>query len=52
MDSKDAEASLISFLKNELNRDVVPCRFVDMTQLGLIEITRKKVSRSLKEIVS
>jgi ribonuclease G len=51
MDDKAAEESLIAYLKNELKKDVVPCRFVDITQLGLVEITRKKVSRSLKEIV-
>jgi ribonuclease G len=51
MDDRAAEESLIAYLKNELKKDVVPCRFVDITQLGLVEITRKKVSRSLKEIV-
>jgi ribonuclease G len=51
MDDKAAEESLIAYLKNELKKDVTPCRFVDITQLGLVEITRKKVSRSLKEIV-
>jgi ribonuclease G len=51
MDDKAAEESLIAYLKNELKKDVVPCQFIDITQLGLVEITRKKVSRSLKEIV-
>jgi ribonuclease G len=51
MADRDAEESLIAFLKNELKKDVVPCQFIDITQLGLVEITRKKVSRSLKEIL-
>jgi ribonuclease G len=51
MDDKAAEESLIAYLKNELKKDVVPCQFIDITQLGLVEITRKKVNRSLKEIV-
>jgi ribonuclease G len=51
MDDKTAEESLIAYLKNELKKDVVPCHFIDITQLGLVELTRKKESRSLKEIM-
>lgn len=36
-------------LEKELKRDSVPAKFVDVTKLGLIELTRKKIKRSLKE---
>lgn len=36
-------------LERELKRDSVPAKFVDVTKLGLIELTRKKIKRSLKE---
>ncbi len=51
MEQKETEDELIAYLKNELKKDVVPCQFVDITRLGLIEITRKKVNKSLKEVV-
>lgn len=51
MQSKEDEQELISFLKKELQKDSVPCKFIDITKLGLVEITRKKVHRSLKEIL-
>lgn len=46
-----AERELVRFLEAELAQDVVPCRFVDMTKLGLAELTRKKVHKSLAEIL-
>ena len=52
MKSKAHTAELIECLKKELSRDTVPCNFMDITKLGLVEITRKKVYRSLKEILS
>jgi ribonuclease G len=48
---KESEEELISFLKSELKQDVVPCKFIDLTKLGLVEITRKKTRKSLKEII-
>ncbi len=36
-------------LERELARDSVAAKFVDVTKLGLVEITRKKIRRSLKE---
>lgn len=36
-------------LQKELKKDSVPTKFVDITKLGLIELTRKKLKRSLKE---
>lgn len=38
-------------LGEELSRDPVKTILVDMTRLGLVEITRKKVRRPLHEIL-
>ncbi len=46
------EEKLMHHLKAELKKDTVSCHFIDFTKLGLAEITRKKVYRSLKEIVA
>lgn len=51
MESPEAQEELICRLKSELKKDVVPCQFMDITKLGLVEITRKKICKSLKEIV-
>lgn len=51
MDDKEQESALIACLKEELKKDVVPCQFIDITRLGLVELTRKKINKSLKEIV-
>ena len=51
MEKKESEDELIAFLKQELKQDLVPCQFIDITRLGLVEITRKKVYKSLKEVV-
>lgn len=51
MEYAESEQELISCLKSELRKDAVPCRFIDMTKLGLVEITRKKVHKSLAEIL-
>ncbi len=51
MDDKEQENALIACLKEELKKDVVPCQFIDITKLGLVELTRKKINKSLKEIV-
>ncbi len=40
---------LMAFLEEELARDPVKCVLVDMTPLGLVEITRKKIRRPLSE---
>ena len=36
-------SELISYLKNELSKDEVVVKYVDITALGLVEITRKKI---------
>ncbi len=42
---------LIDALKKETAKDSVPARFVDLTRLGLAEITRKKTSRTLHYVL-
>lgn len=51
MQEKEKERALVSALKRELKKDWVPVHFVDITGLGLVELTRKKVYRSLGEIL-
>lgn len=52
MKSKEDESALINHLKSELKKDSITCSFIDITKLGLIEITRKKEYKSLKETIS
>ena len=49
--SKDAEAELLSVLRTELRKDPVLSQVIDMTKLGLVEVTRKKVRKSLMEML-
>lgn len=51
MKSKECMDSLISVLKEQIKNDSVPCTFMDVTKLGLVELTRKKTFKSLKEII-
>lgn len=51
LESKKEEQAFISFLKGELKKDPLPCNFIDITGLGIVELTRKKVHKSLKELV-
>ena len=41
--------SFIYYLKELAKKDPVKCEIVDMTRLGLVEITRKKISKTLRE---
>ena len=50
MKSKDHMDELITVLKEEIKKDSVTCTFMDVTKLGLVELTRKKTYKSLKEI--
>lgn len=52
MENSDNNAELISFLKAELSKDSVPSFFIEMTKLGLVEITRKKIKKPLHESFS
>lgn len=49
MESEADNQELLSCLENFLAEDKVPTRLVDMTALGIVEITRKKVSRPLSD---
>lgn len=49
MKNKNDEEQLIALLKQEIARDPVRCSFIDITKLGLVELTRKKLYRSLQE---
>ena len=49
MDKKEDERELLHLLSAELKKDPVRAAVVDMTALGLVELTRKKVRRSLYE---
>lgn len=44
------EQELIHVIREELQKDPVPARFIDITKLGLVELTRKKGYKSLREI--
>lgn len=51
MNSDEIKTELVSYLKSLLTKDDVLCQYIDMTKLGLVEITRKKVYKSIKEIL-
>lgn len=51
MDSKKQNEKLIQCLKAEISKDSVKTDFIDITKLGLIELTRKKTSKSLVDIL-
>lgn len=47
--SRERETVLLEYMRTLLKRDPVPARALDMTALGLMELTRKKVAPSLAE---
>lgn len=49
MENPENNETLINFLKAELSKDSVPSFFIEMTKLGLVEITRKKIKKPLHE---
>ena len=49
MENEQHQTELIRELKKLLKKDPVPCNYVDMTSLGLVEITRKKVQKPVFE---
>ena len=51
MKSKEHMDELISVLKEQIKCDTVTCTFMDVTKLGLVELTRKKTYKSLKETI-
>ena len=51
MDAKEDRQKLLTCLEACLKEDSIRTRLVDMTALGIVEITRKKVSRPLMELL-
>ena len=51
MRRKDHIRKVTEKLEEELNKDRVPADFIDMTALGLVEITRKREGESLAEML-
>lgn len=49
MDEKEEKENLIKLLQQELNQDINPGKVIDMTKLQLVEITRKKITKTLAE---
>ncbi len=49
MQSNENKENLIQVLKNQLKKDPIKCNFIDITPLGLVEITRKKEKKTLFE---
>lgn len=52
MESEEDKNKLLSFLDECLKEDRVRTRLVDMTALGIVEITRKKTSKPLSEWIT
>ncbi len=50
--SKEAEEELRSVFRQALKEDPVTANVIDMTKLGLMEVTRKKVRKPLQEILA
>ncbi len=51
LEKKGAEEELMSVFRAELKKDPIPTQLIDMTKLGLVEVTRKKVKKSLREVL-
>jgi len=51
MKSNEHMDELVIILKELLKIDSVTCSFIDVTKLGLVELTRKKTYKSLKELI-
>ena len=49
METKEAREELMEYLGAELKKDPVKTTLVDMTALGLVEMTRQKRQKSLAE---
>lgn len=49
MASQEAREELMEALRSHTGRDPVPVQVIDMTKLNLVELTRKKVRKSLRE---
>lgn len=52
MKERANENKVIRVLREELKKDRVPADFIDMTELGLVEITRKREEESLHTVLT
>lgn len=52
MKEKDLQEKILSILASECGQDRIRCRVIDMTALGLVEMTRNKVRRPLHEQIA
>lgn len=52
MSKKENNDKLMQLLSEELSKDKLKATVIDMTKLGIVEITRKKVDLSLDKIIS
>ena len=51
MSSQEYQEQLITYLKSLLKNDPIQCNYVDMTALGLVELTRHKISPPIWELI-
>lgn len=51
MDTEEENHALLSYLKELVRKDKVLTRVIDMTPLGLVELTRKKIQKPLHELL-
>ena len=51
MTNPSDKEKLVRYIKECISKDFVMTRFVDMTQLDLVELTRKKIKKPLREIL-
>jgi len=49
MESKEQEEELLSYLRELVRKDKIKTNVIDITPLGLVEITRKKSNKPLRE---
>lgn len=49
MEDPENQKNLMDYLADCLNRDPIKCCVVDMTALGLVEVTRKRIRKSISE---
>lgn len=52
MKRREDVRKVVHLLQEELKKDRVPADFIDITELGLVEITRKREGESLAEMLS
>lgn len=49
MVSEEDQAELLRYIRAEAKKDPIPVQVLGMTKLNLVEMTRKKIAKSLKE---